>query len=155
MPINRRLIKNDRSNHSQHQAVVVAVKNNNMKHFLKTRKEFFDQTVAGVKNFRFSIKDRNFKVGDTVCLQEIIYATTPQGNFQFQYTGRTIERKINYVLPVKEVVGNVAQDFVVLDVAENSHLNESKIDQVQCKTCLQDNLINNEFCIKCGEMIIV
>lgn len=40
-------------------------------HILKTEKEYFQEHLKGVKNFEVRLNDRDFQVGDQVCLQEV------------------------------------------------------------------------------------
>ncbi|MBP3040568.1 DUF3850 domain-containing protein [Bacillaceae bacterium Marseille-Q3522] len=60
------------------------------KHKLKIHPQYFIEVLSGKKSFEIRKNDRNFKVGDTLLLQEF----EPDSN---SYTGRIAERKITYI----------------------------------------------------------
>lgn len=60
-----------------------------MIHELKTEQQFFDELAAGKKNFETRLKDRPFKHGDFLALNEWK---------ESHYTGRMILMKVNYIL---------------------------------------------------------
>ena len=41
------------------------------RHYVKIDKKYFEQQLSGIKNFELRRMDRNYKVGDELCLQEI------------------------------------------------------------------------------------
>lgn len=63
-----------------------------MNHKLKTLSQYFEQVLAGYKTFEIRENDRDFKVRDTLELLEI-------DNDTKEFTGRTITRKVTYILP--------------------------------------------------------
>lgn len=63
-----------------------------MIHELKTWVEYFAEVIAGNKPFELRKKDRDFKVGDTLRLQEYDH------HFG-QYTGNEADFKVTYILP--------------------------------------------------------
>jgi hypothetical protein len=70
-----------------------------MVHELKTWEEYFNAIASGEKTFELRKNDRGFLTGDELLLREY--------NQQSQlYTGRTVRRKISYVLS-----GNEAEKF--------------------------------------------
>jgi hypothetical protein len=60
-------------------------------HDLKTWPEFFNAVEHGAKSFEIRKDDRNFQVGDILCLREWDPATK-------DYTGRSIRKTIRYIL---------------------------------------------------------
>lgn len=54
---------------------------------LKILPQYFEDVKAYKKNFELRKNDRDFKVGDTIILRE----------WSGEYTGRIIERKIEYI----------------------------------------------------------
>jgi len=58
-------------------------------HRLKVLVPYYQSLVNREKNFELRVNDRDFKVGDTVALDEYTGSN---------YTGRGIKRKIKYVL---------------------------------------------------------
>lgn len=63
-----------------------------MTHYLKTRSEPFIATLMGDRNFEFRKNDRDFRVGDTLVLQEWELGRYPNG-----YTGREVRHQVTYV----------------------------------------------------------
>lgn len=61
-----------------------------MKHKLKIQPQYFKEVCTGKKSFEIRKNDRNFKVGDTLLLQEFFPETQ-------EYTGRVVDRKITYI----------------------------------------------------------
>jgi ASC-1-like (ASCH) protein len=61
-----------------------------MKHKLKIQNEYFEAVCSGEKSFEIRKNDRDFKVGDTLILQEFLPISK-------QYTGRVIEKEITYI----------------------------------------------------------
>ena len=59
-------------------------------HELKVDWEFFEDLASGVKEFEIRKNDRGFELGDVLALNEI--------NMEGQLTGRTLYKKINYIL---------------------------------------------------------
>ncbi len=76
-------------------------------HLLKTWNPYYKEVVRGNKTFDVRKNDRNFEVGDLLCLQEYI----PVGGY---YTGHEYWVKITYVLEG----GNfgIEKGFVVLGI---------------------------------------
>ena len=50
------------------------------RHNLKILQQFFDQQIAGAKNFELRRLDRDFKIGDEIKLNEIDGEYKPTGN---------------------------------------------------------------------------
>lgn len=76
-----------------------------MKHKLKIQSEYFKEVCTGTKSFEIRKNDRNFKVGDTLLLQEFIPETQ-------EYTGRIVERKIKYITDYAQ-----QENYVVMAIA--------------------------------------
>ena len=72
-----------------------------MIHELKTWQQYFKAVANGTKTFELRKNDRNFKVGDTLILEEwepgLINTDGVTAKKQ-GYTGRKIEKKITYLL---------------------------------------------------------
>lgn len=64
-------------------------------HYLKTWPEYFNKVFMGHKDWELRKNDRDFKVGDTVILQEFNPETK-------EYTGKEMARRINYILEKTE-----------------------------------------------------
>jgi hypothetical protein len=60
-------------------------------HDLKTWPDYFEAIRDGSKTFEIRLDDRGFKVGDVLWLQE-------WDNLNFHYTGRSMRRRVTYVL---------------------------------------------------------
>jgi hypothetical protein len=58
---------------------------------LKTWPEFFEEVLAGRKNFELRVNDRDFQEGDKLTLRE--YDPVKK-----RYTGRRVKRIVTYVL---------------------------------------------------------
>lgn len=59
-------------------------------HFLKTVQPYFDNQKSGAKPFEVRKNDRDFAVGDILCLQEFAPPDT--------YTGQELLREVTYIL---------------------------------------------------------
>lgn len=60
------------------------------KHHVKSWLHFFKAINDGVKTHDLRKNDRNYKIGDTLILEEY-------DNINGRYTGRTLEREITYI----------------------------------------------------------
>lgn len=60
-----------------------------MIHELKIEQRFYEDIANGIKKFELRKDDRDFKIGDTLCLRE--YQNSA-------YSGRMIFKKIEYIL---------------------------------------------------------
>jgi len=58
--------------------------------------EFFEKILSGEKNFELRLADWKCEVGDTLVLCE--WSAEKQ-----EYTGRTIEKEITYILKTKDI----------------------------------------------------
>ena len=61
-----------------------------MTHDLKILPEYFEQVITGNKSFEIRRNDRDFHIGDKLCLKE--WENGSRG-----YTGRMTIRKISYI----------------------------------------------------------
>ena len=61
-----------------------------MKHNIKIAPRYFIDIKKGIKTFELRVNDRDYKVNDTLTLEEWIPS--------YGYTGRTIEREVPYIL---------------------------------------------------------
>lgn len=64
-----------------------------MIHELKIWPEYFEAVKSGKKTFEIRKNDRNFKEGDILVLKEFVPT-------EGEYTGRSIEVVVTYVLPI-------------------------------------------------------
>jgi len=62
-----------------------------VRHELKTWPGVFLDTLAGIKLFEIRVNDRDFNVGDILCLRE--WSPSAQ-----EYTGASCERRVTYLL---------------------------------------------------------
>lgn len=62
-----------------------------MIHHLKIEPRYFHEVETGTKSFEFRKNDRDFKPGDTLILEEYQL-------FEGRYTGRSVERKVPFIL---------------------------------------------------------
>lgn len=89
-----------------------------MLHTLKTDPEVFEQSINGLKNFEIRFDDRQFSVGDSLLLQETIYSGEEMKNGKpLEFTGRTIESEINYILHGGY---GLSDGWVILDVTHTN-----------------------------------
>ncbi len=95
-------------------------------HYLKTVQPYYDSVVRGEKPFEVRKNDRNFQVGDIVCLKE--YQTEPIQGKRWakkpEYTGREIWKKIVYMTDYRQQVGFVVFAIRNLNLAEEEVLND-------------------------------
>lgn len=75
-------------------------------HELKTHVAQFNEVVAGRKTGEIRLNDRDFKLGDNVCLREYDPITEREGS-------RYVLVKITHILPLADWVPS-ANDFVLL-----------------------------------------
>ena len=73
-------------------------------HDLKILPKYFDDVESGKKPFEVRFNDRNFEVGDILCLREY-----DRGG----YTGREVKKKVTYVLDNREYC---KAGFVILGI---------------------------------------
>lgn len=62
-------------------------------HYLKTVQPYFSEVKKGTKTFEVRKNDRNFSVGDEVCLREYDKESDT-------YSGKQVRVTITYVLPI-------------------------------------------------------
>ena len=75
--------------------------------FLKLSSEYFVHVMNNTKRFEVRNNDRQFKLNDTLVLQE--WDPINKG-----YTGRQITRQVLYILPLSTLIPN--SPFVVLSL---------------------------------------
>lgn len=80
-----------------------------MEHKLKILPEYFEAVACGDKNFELRKDDREFSVGDMVCLEEWSPA-------EKKYTGRCVTRSITYILRNALEYG-LADGFCIISIA--------------------------------------
>ena len=76
-----------------------------MVHELKILPEYYEAIINGQKTFEIRFNDRDFRVGDTLLLEEW------DGK---KYTGRIVERKVSYLLD--DSSGYVLDGYVVMSL---------------------------------------
>lgn len=81
-----------------------------MRHVLKTWPQYYEDVESGNKTFEVRKHDRDFKVGDTLLLQEF----DPSKKASQQYSGKELEFTITYVL----LGGNfgIQEGYVVMGI---------------------------------------
>lgn len=79
-------------------------------HDLKIASVYFEAVQEGRKTFEVRKNDRNFQNADTVCLKE--------WNEENGYSGREMEFRIGYVLPLDKFYGP-QNDYVVFSLLES------------------------------------
>lgn len=77
-------------------------------HHLKTWTKYFVDAKSGIKPFEVRKNDRNFKVGDTLILNE--YDPERQ-----RYTGNWVAKSITYILDDQSFV---KEDYVILGMKD-------------------------------------
>ena len=85
-------------------------------HELKTDPDVFAQSYAGKKEWEIRYNDRDFKIDDFLILRETKYSgeEMKQGK-PLEYTGRVLERIIDYVLPQGSY--GLADGWVVMSIS--------------------------------------
>lgn len=73
-------------------------------HQLKIKPEYFADVANGIKTFELRKNDRDFKVGDTLVLQE----------YDGDYTGRFRKVTVTYLL--KGGIYGLDKDYVILGI---------------------------------------
>lgn len=82
----------------------IAISSNKPIHKLKIHPEYFEAVCSGKKSFEIRENDRDFKIGDTLMLQEY----DPQDK---SYTGRVIERRVTYITDFSQ-----KENYVVMSI---------------------------------------
>lgn len=81
-----------------------------MTHELKILPKWYADVESGKKNFEIRVNDRDYKVGDTLVLQEY-----DKGN----YTGREITRKIQYIYQGNGAYG-LSEEYCILGLEQET-----------------------------------
>lgn len=79
------------------------------RHSVKVLPVYFDAIENGIKRFEVRRNDRQYKVGDTLCLREY-------DSMKDEYTGREIDAAITYMVTHEEFPKGVPEDFVILSI---------------------------------------
>lgn len=66
-----------------------------MQHKLKIWPEYFGPVISGEKTFEVRKNDRDFKIGDTLVLEEYVVDYIWERSY---YTGRTVKVEVTYIL---------------------------------------------------------
>lgn len=77
-------------------------------HYLKTWTQFFNEVRSGIKQFEVRKNDRDFKIGDTLILEEFDPAKDA-------YTGAWVPERITYKLDDERFV---KEGYVILGITE-------------------------------------
>lgn len=90
-----------------------------MRHALKTWPAYFRAVESGDKPFEIRKNDRNYKVGDTLLLQEF----NPMSEIGKQYTGNELEFVVTYILLGDEIGKNfgVQDGFIVMGIKQKEY----------------------------------
>ncbi len=88
-------------------------------HYLKVWPEYYRVIKTGEKKFEIRKNDRNFKVGDTLILQEwspMGYSSVSPNTMTGEYTGHEISANVSYVL--KDAAGfGLISGYCVLSIS--------------------------------------
>lgn len=76
-------------------------------HNLKTLPEYFSEVRKGIKKFELRKNDRDFKVDDTLCLEE--WCDHFEG-----YTGQEINVKVTYIF--EGGIYGLSEDYVIMSI---------------------------------------
>lgn len=116
-----------------------------MRHVLKTWPSFFKALQTGEKTFELKKNDRDFKVGDTLLLQEF----NPRAEPTKQYTGEELEFTITYILGGHQVVDfGLERDFVIMGIKQKELIECNNQLDAATRSALQ-------LCPKCNGQGIV
>lgn len=104
---------------------VVTESDQRKRHELKTWQPYFQEVLEGRKTFEVRRADRPFAVGDMLWLREFMpvlqgKSSTPHKSFGHptgQFTGRTLEREITYILTGGQF--GIEPGYVVLGLAQH------------------------------------
>ena len=92
------------------------------KHALKINEQWFDAVAVGTKNFEVRKNDRDFKVGDTLLIEEWDSTVVDKGEgYESQfgprgYTGRKAVATITFVLRAEEFPIAIKEGYAVLGI---------------------------------------
>lgn len=92
------------------------------KHALKIDEQWFDAVAAGTKNFEVRKNDRDFKVGDTLLIEEWDSKVVDKGEgYESQfgprgYTGRKAVATITFILRAEEFPIAIKEGYAVLGI---------------------------------------
>ncbi len=100
-------------------------------HELKILPEYFDAVQSGKKNFELRKNDRDYRCGDILLLRE-----WKDG----EYTGRTVKRKITYILTGCQEYG-LAEDYCILAM--------KIVHRTRCMDCKHHNGEESSIGIEC------
>jgi len=89
-------------------------------HELKTAQPYFEHVLTGVKPFEIRYNDRGFRPGDRLLLREVDAAK--------QYTGRSVERDVTYVLGGSEF--GLTPPWVVLGLGGDPLIRRATADEI-------------------------
>ena len=85
-----------------------------MLHTLKIHPEYFAPVKSGAKTFEIRKADRNYKVGDSIMLEEYDPEALKMG--KLGYTGNVCHKRISYVF--RGGKHGVSNDYVVLGLTK-------------------------------------
>jgi hypothetical protein len=95
-------------------------------HELKTTTPYWAAVAAGVKPFDLRFNDRGFEPQDTVTLRE----TERGADGRWFYTGRSVNARISYVLPLDDEPFDLADGYVVFGLVGVSAIHDDAEPQV-------------------------
>ncbi len=85
-----------------------------MEHRLKTLQPYFADVKNGTKTFELRKNDRNYNIGDTLVLEELI----DNGNiFAERYSGQVIRKRVSYILKNCPEFG-LQEDYCILGISD-------------------------------------
>lgn len=99
-------------------------------HYVKIAPEYFEAIDQGVKGFEIRFNDRNYKVGDILCLREYC---------DERYTGRELKREICYIVDDARFC---KEGFVVLGITAKTTTNT-------CEECVHKKICHEIEGLRC------
>lgn len=93
-----------------------------MIHELKSWSEYFQKTKSGEKTFELRKNDRDFKVGDILCLKEWVmkgWSDVNPNEYSGYYTGEEIEMIVNYIFqldPFSASTFGINSDYCIMSI---------------------------------------
>lgn len=88
-------------------------------HKLKVYPKYYREAISGMKKFEVRIADRDYQVGDVLCLAEYNAGVDLLGNLVDDYTGRAVFAMVTSILDEEEVkrfIAGVNGQYVVMSI---------------------------------------
>ena len=89
------------------------------RHILKIHPTYFDAVKNGIKGFEIRKNDRDYCVGDTLCLREYDPSIKAEMDAE-RYTGRDVNTTIIYVITSIDFPDGIKEGYCILGIRVNS-----------------------------------